>query len=110
MRAKSHSYEGYGPGAGRSTPELTQQLGIEAERGANKHAAAAVEYKKKKPKPHYAKSRKNNISEEMITNIGAYLRVCRIFVSDEVKRSVEGGPAFAIVAACSQWVMGGCAK
>jgi hypothetical protein len=58
MRAKSHSYEGYGPGAGRSTPELTQQLGIEAERGANKHAAAAVEYKKKKPKPHYAKSRK----------------------------------------------------
>ncbi|HFN0430770.1 TPA: hypothetical protein ACHBWE_003790 [Klebsiella pneumoniae] len=102
MRAKSHSCEGYRPGAGRSTPELTQQLGIEAERGANKHAAAAVEYKKKKPKPHYAKRRKNNISEEMITNIGAYLRVFRIFVSDEVTRSVEGGPAFAIVAACSQ--------
>lgn len=102
MRAKSHSCEGYRPGAGRSTPELTQQLGIEAERGANKHAAAAVEYKKKNRSHTMPSAEKNNISEEMITNIGAYLRVFRIFVSDEVTRSVEGGPAFAIVAACSQ--------
>lgn len=36
-------------------------------------------------------TQKHGISEEVIASIGAQLRDCRIFVSDEVVRSVAGG-------------------
>lgn len=36
-------------------------------------------------------TQKHGISKEMIASIGAQLRDCRIFVSDEIVRSVAGG-------------------
>jgi hypothetical protein len=73
-----------------------EQMRIEAERRADNYAAAVAEYQKKKPRPHCAReqkeaTQKHGISEEMIANIGAQLRDCRIFVGDEVVRSVAGG-------------------
>ncbi|HID8918113.1 TPA: replication endonuclease [Klebsiella michiganensis] len=74
-----------------------EQLRIEAERRADNYAAAVAEYQKKKSeaalRPGTAKriDAKYGISEEMIASIGAQLRNCRIFVSDEVVRSVAGG-------------------
>jgi hypothetical protein len=71
--------------------------------------------RRKRPKPHCQAqqkeaTQKHGISEEMIASIGAQLRDCRIFVSDEVVRSVAAAPAFATVAACSRRTMAGCAK
>ena len=74
-----------------------EQLRIEAERRADNYAAAVAEYQKKKaeaamrqPQQQEA-TQKNGISEEAIASIGAQLRSCRIFVSDEIVRSVAGG-------------------
>lgn len=74
-----------------------EQLRIEAELRANNYAAAVAEYKKKKAEAALRQaqqkeaSQKHGISEEMIASIGAQLRDCRIFVSDEVVRSVADG-------------------
>nr|DAL64689.1 MAG TPA_asm: hypothetical protein [Caudoviricetes sp.] len=70
---------------------------IEAERRADNYAAAVAEYQKKKAEAALRQeqqkeaTQKHGISEEMIANIGAQLRDCRIFVGDEVVRSVAGG-------------------
>ncbi len=74
-----------------------EQLRIEAERRANNYAAAAAEYQKKKAEAALRQTQqkeamqKHGTSEEMIASIGAQLRDCRIFVSDEVVRSVADG-------------------
>ncbi|HFQ7596795.1 TPA: replication endonuclease, partial [Klebsiella pneumoniae] len=74
-----------------------EQLWIEAERRADNYAAAVAEYQKKKAEAALRQAQqkegmqKHGISEEMIASIGAQLRDCRIFVSDEVVRSVAGG-------------------
>lgn len=74
-----------------------EQLRIEAERRADNYAAAVAEYQKKKAEAALRQAQqkeatqKRGIPEEMITSIGAQLRDCRIFVSDEVVRSVAGG-------------------
>ncbi|VGH73168.1 replication endonuclease [Klebsiella pneumoniae] len=74
-----------------------EQLRIEAERRADNYAAAAAEYQKKKAEAALRQAQqkeatqKHGISEGMIASIGAQLRDCRIFVSDEVVRSVAGG-------------------
>lgn len=74
-----------------------EQLRIEAERRANNYAAAAVEYQKKKAEAVLRQAQqkeamqKHGTSEEMIASIGAQLRDCRIFVSDEVVRSIADG-------------------
>ncbi|WP_201149223.1 replication endonuclease [Klebsiella michiganensis] len=74
-----------------------EQLRIEAERRANNYASAAAEYQKKKAEAALRQAQqkeatqKHGTSEEMITSIGAQLRDCRIFVSDEVVRSITDG-------------------
>lgn len=74
-----------------------EQLRIEAERRANNYAAAAAEYQKKKAEAALRQAQqkestqKYGTSEEMIASIGAQLRDCRIFVSDEVVRSIADG-------------------
>ncbi|HBT3180459.1 TPA: replication endonuclease [Klebsiella aerogenes] len=73
-----------------------EQLRIEAERRADNYAAALAEYQKKKAEAalrqaQQKETKKHGISKEIITSIGAQLRDCRIFVSDEVARSVAGG-------------------
>lgn len=74
-----------------------EQLRIEAERRADNYAAAVAEYQKKKAEAALRQAQqkeatqKRGIPEEMIASIGAQLRDCRIFVSDEVVRSVAGG-------------------
>ncbi|MDU1457277.1 MAG: replication endonuclease, partial [Klebsiella sp.] len=74
-----------------------EQLRIEAERRADNYAAAVAEYQKKKAEAALRQAQqkeatqKRGIPEEMIISIGAQLRDCRIFVSDEVVRSVAGG-------------------
>ena len=74
-----------------------EQMRIEAERRADNYAAAVAEYQKKKAEAALRQeqqkeaTQKHGISEEMIANIGAQLRDCRIFVGDEVVRSVAGG-------------------
>ncbi|WP_407300904.1 replication endonuclease [Raoultella ornithinolytica] len=74
-----------------------EQLRIEAERRADNYAAAVAEYQKKKAEAALRQAQqqeatqKHGVSEEMIASIGAQLRDCRIFVSDEVVRSVAGG-------------------
>lgn len=74
-----------------------EQLWIEAERRADNYAAAVAEYQMKKSEAalHQAQQKevtpKLGIPKEMIASIGAQLRDCRIFVSDEVVRSVAGG-------------------
>ncbi|KHF56156.1 replication endonuclease [Klebsiella pneumoniae] len=74
-----------------------EQLRIEAERRADNYAAAVAEYQKKKAEAALRQAQqkeatqKHGISEEMIASIGAQLRDCRIFVSDDVVRSVSGG-------------------
>ena len=74
-----------------------EQLRIEAERRADNYAAAVAEYQKKKTEAalrqaqQQESTQKHSISEEVIASIGAQLRDCRIFVSDEVVRSVAGG-------------------
>lgn len=74
-----------------------EQLRIEAERRANNYAAAAAEYQKKKAEAALRQAQqkeatqKHGTSEEMIASIGAQLRDCRIFVSDEVVRSIADG-------------------
>lgn len=74
-----------------------EQLRIEAERRANNYAAAAAEYQKKKAEAALRQAQqkeatqKHGTSEEMIASIGAQLRDCRIFVSDEVVRSITDG-------------------
>lgn len=74
-----------------------EQLRIEAERRANNYAAAAAEYQKKKAEAALRQAQqkeatqKHGSSEEMIASIGAQLRDCRIFVSDEVVRSIADG-------------------
>ncbi len=74
-----------------------EQLRIEAERRADNYAAAVTEYQKKKAEAamrqaqQQESTQKNGISEEMIASIGAQLRDCRIFVSDDVVRSIADG-------------------
>lgn len=74
-----------------------EQLRIEAERRADNYAAAVAEYQKKKAEAALRQAQqkeapqKHGVTEEMIASIGAQLRDCRIFVSDEVVRSVAGG-------------------
>lgn len=74
-----------------------EQLRIEAEQRADHYAAAVAEYQKKKAEAALRQaqqkeaSQKHGVSEEMIASIGAQLRDCRIFVSDEVVLSVAGG-------------------
>lgn len=74
-----------------------EQLRIEAERRANNYAAAAAEYQKKKAEAALRQAQqkeatqKHGTSEEMIASIGAQLRDCRIFVSDEVVQSITDG-------------------
>ncbi|HIC0736184.1 TPA: replication endonuclease [Klebsiella oxytoca] len=74
-----------------------EQLRIEAERRANNYAAAAAEYQKKKTEAALRQvqqkeaTQKHGVSEEMIASIGAQLRDCRIFVSEDVVRSVADG-------------------
>ncbi|MFV9310540.1 replication endonuclease [Klebsiella oxytoca] len=74
-----------------------EQLRIEAERRANNYAAAAAEYQKKKAEAALRQAQqkeamqKHGTSEEMLASIGAQLRDCRIFVSDEVVRSIADG-------------------
>lgn len=74
-----------------------EQLRIEAERRAKNYAAAAAEYQKKKAEAALRQTQqkeapqKQDTSEEMIASIGAQLRDCRIFVSDEVVRSIADG-------------------
>lgn len=74
-----------------------EQLRIEAERRADNYAAVVAEYQKKKAEAALRQAQqqeaaqKHGVSEEMISSIGAQLRDCRIFVSDEVVRSVAGG-------------------
>ncbi|WP_395166112.1 replication endonuclease [Klebsiella pneumoniae] len=74
-----------------------EQLRIEAERRANNYAAAVAEYQKKKAEAVLRQaqqkeaSQKNCITEEVIDSIGAQLRSCRIFVSDNVVRSIADG-------------------
>lgn len=74
-----------------------EQLRIEAERRADNYAAAVAEYQKKKAEAALRQAQqqeatqKHGVSEEMIASIGAQLRDCRIFVSDDVVRSVADG-------------------
>ncbi|EPP3534631.1 replication endonuclease [Klebsiella variicola] len=74
-----------------------EQLRIEAERRADNYSAAVAEYQKKKAEAALRQAQqkeatqKHGISEEMIASIGAQLRDCRIFVSDEVVRSIADG-------------------
>lgn len=74
-----------------------EQLRIEAERRADNYAAAVAEYQKKKAEAAMRQAQqqeatqKNGISEEAIASIGAQLRDCRIFVSDDVVRSIADG-------------------
>lgn len=74
-----------------------EQLQIEAERRADNYAAAVAEYQKKKAEAALRQAQKqeatqrHGVSEEMIASIGAQLRDCRIFVSDDVVRSVADG-------------------
>lgn len=74
-----------------------KQLRTEAERRVENYEAAIAEYQKKKAEEELRQSKqkegiqKHGVSEEMIASIGAQLRDCRIFVSDDVVRSVAGG-------------------
>lgn len=74
-----------------------EQLRIEAERRADNYAAAVAKYQKKKADAALRQAQqkeatqKHGISEEMIASIGAQLRDCRIFVSDDVVRSIADG-------------------
>lgn len=74
-----------------------QQLRTEAERRADNYAAAVAEYQKKKAEAALRQVQKREaakqggVSQETIASIGAQLRSCRIFVSDDVVRSVAGG-------------------
>ncbi len=74
-----------------------EQLRIEAERRADNYAAAVAEYQKKKEEAvlrqaqQKESTQKHGVSEEMIASIGAQLRDCRIFVSDEVVQSIARG-------------------
>ncbi|SUQ02992.1 Uncharacterised protein [Yokenella regensburgei] len=74
-----------------------EQLRAEAERRANNYAAAVEEYQKKKAGAALQQAQQkeasqiNSIPEELISNIGAQLRSCRIFVSDDVVRSIAAG-------------------
>ncbi len=74
-----------------------EQLRIEAERRADNYADAVAEYQKKKAEAALRQvqqketSQKHGVSEEMIASIGAQLRGCRIFVSDDVVRSIADG-------------------
>lgn len=74
-----------------------QQLRAEAERRADNYAAAAAEYQKKKAEAALLQVQKREaakqggVSHETIASIGAQLRSYRIFVSDDVVRSIAGG-------------------
>lgn len=84
------------------TPEEAEQrwrelLRIEAERRADNYAAAVAEYQKKKAEATLQQvlqkeaSHKSGLPEEVTDSIGAQLRDCRIFVSEEVVRSIAAG-------------------
>ncbi|MEG0098721.1 MAG: replication endonuclease [Citrobacter sp.] len=74
-----------------------EQLRSEAETRADNYAAAVAEYQKKKASAALRQaqqkeaSQMHGIPEEVIDSIGAQLRSCRIFVSDDVVRSIAGG-------------------
>ena len=74
-----------------------EQLRAEAERRADNYAAAVAEYQKKKAEAALRQvqqrdaAKQDGVSQETIASIGAQLRSCRIFVSDDVVRSVAGG-------------------
>ncbi|EMF0743446.1 replication endonuclease [Klebsiella aerogenes] len=74
-----------------------EQLRIEAEQRANNYAAAVAEYQRKKAEAVLRQAQqkealqKNGIPEEVIDSISAQLRSCRIFVSDDVVRSIAEG-------------------
>ncbi|EPC0953717.1 replication endonuclease [Klebsiella pneumoniae] len=74
-----------------------EQLRIEAERRADNYAAAVAEYQKKKAEATLQQtqqkeaSQKSGIPEDVIDSIGAQLRSCRIFVSDDAVRSIAEG-------------------
>ncbi|HGY4625506.1 TPA: replication endonuclease [Citrobacter freundii] len=74
-----------------------EQLRSEAETRADNYAAAVAEYQKKKASAALRQAQQKEVSqmhgipEEVIDSIGAQLRSCRIFVSDDVVRSIAGG-------------------
>ena len=74
-----------------------EQLRTEAERRADNYAAAVAEYQKKKAEAALRQvqqrdaAKQDGVSDETIASIGAQLRSCRIFVSDDVVRSIAGG-------------------
>ena len=74
-----------------------EQMRAEAERRINNYAAAAQEYQEKKAKAALRQvqqrdaEKQNGVSREIIASIGAQLRSCRIFVCDDVVRSIVGG-------------------
>ena len=74
-----------------------EQMRAEAEHRMNNYAAAAQEYQKKKAEAALRQvkqrdaAKQNGVSQETITSIGSHLRSCRIFVSDDVVRSIAEG-------------------
>lgn len=74
-----------------------EQLRTEAERRADNYAAAVAEYQKKKAEAALRQvqqrdaAKQDGVSQETIASISAQLRSCRIFVSDDVVRSISGG-------------------
>ena len=74
-----------------------EQLRAEEEQRADNYAAAVAEYQKKKAEAALRQAQqqeatqKHGISEEVIASIGAQFRDCRIFVSDDVVRSIADG-------------------
>lgn len=74
-----------------------EQMRAEAEQRMNNYTAAAQEYQKKKAEAVLWQSKQgytvkqNGVSQETIASIGAQLRSCRIFVSEDVVRSIAEG-------------------
>ncbi|KOQ95166.1 replication endonuclease [Pluralibacter gergoviae] len=73
------------------------QLQIEAQRRAENYAATADAYQAQKVEAEQTRRQKvsaqaaGSVSDDLIASVGAQLRTCRIFVSDEVIRSIAGG-------------------
>lgn len=73
------------------------QLQIEAQRRVENYAATADVYQAQKVEAEQKRRQKESaqatgsVSDDLIASVGAQLRTCRIFVSDEVIRSIAGG-------------------
>lgn len=93
MGAKSYRREEMSLTLEETEQRGREQLWIEAERRADNYAAAVAEYQMKKSEAALRQAQQKEVTQtkEMIASIGAQLRDCRIFVSDEVVRSVAGG-------------------